>query len=90
MQICLIRRLVNRESGRFEASEGVNIPDLYTVLHVQNSLYAVAKAVLILEVIIKVSSACKRGLDRIFLETVTLTRCVVHYGAGQPSGSAAQ
>lgn len=43
MQICLIRRLVNRESGRFEASEEVNIPDLYTVLHVQNSQYAVAK-----------------------------------------------
>ncbi len=30
MQICLIRRQVNRESGRFGASGGINIPDLYT------------------------------------------------------------
>lgn len=42
MQICLIRRLVNRESNRFGASEGVNIPGLYTTEESRSAKLTVA------------------------------------------------
>lgn len=67
MQICLIRRLVNRESGRFEASEGVNITDLYTMLHVQNSMYAVAKVFWVVKRANTPTSICVIGVDPTFM-----------------------